>query len=94
MARQGSISKMNLESQSITNSFKLENKALKEEISNLQTQVHELNQIFEGLIKMDQLSMKSAMKKEQDRKKHQDEINDVILFKKYKALESKAEAYE
>ena len=43
---------------------------------------------------MDQLNMKSAMKKEQDRKKHQDEVNDVILFKKYKALEQKAEAYE
>lgn len=69
MAKQGSVSKMNLESQSVTNSVRNENRALKEEINNLQVQVHELNDILEDIIAKDTLSKSRLMRKDKERRK-------------------------
>lgn len=50
LAKQGSISRINLEAASVTNSVRMENEANKEEINSLKQQVHELNQMMNMLI--------------------------------------------
>lgn len=90
MAKQGSIAKMNLQAASVTNSVKVENKVLREEINSLQKQVHELNALLEGIIVEGSL----AEERVSGNKEMVQRQNGENLEKKYRALQKKAEAYE
>jgi hypothetical protein len=83
LAKQGSINRMSQGAASLTSSVKVENLVLKEEVSSLHKQVHELNALLESVISEGGVDGEQVAVMRQAAQSS----NEETLLKKYRALE-------